>query len=62
VTAWILRLGVGLAISLVVSEVTYRLVEQPGIALGRRWIEQLGWGRTRPQSEASFAPSQRLSS
>ncbi len=27
VTAWILRLGVGLAISLVVSEVTYRLAE-----------------------------------
>lgn len=53
-TAWLMRLGVGLLASLVVSEITFRWVEQPAIALGRRWIARLGWGRPRFPSETSI--------
>ncbi len=53
-SGWLLRLVLGLAASLVVSEITFRLIEQPGIALGRVLIERLGWGRrpTLPKRDA----------
>lgn len=39
------RLGTLLLLTAASGEITYRLVEQPGIRLGRRWIEARGWGR-----------------
>ncbi len=44
-SGWLLRLLLGLAVSLAISEITFRIVEQPGIALGRLLIDRLGWGR-----------------
>lgn len=47
---WVAVAAAAFACSVAVSAVSYRFIEAPGIALGRRWAAKLGAGRPTPAS------------
>ncbi len=57
-TSFFLRLGAALSLSLVASELSYRFIEQPGIRLGKRVIDDMHWGR-KPQEKTEWPSKKR---
>lgn len=61
-SAFWLRLGAALTISLVLSDLSYRYIEKPGIRLGKAVISRSRWGAPPQQSQPAELPRRSYSS